>query len=449
MSHAKKSLFIIFLAAMIMRLLAIYFFAGEKSLLHVSDSLTYLQVAKNIINHGAYSMEVSSTPHPDNFRTPLYPLFLLPFVFLKTSLYYPVIFQNIIFSLAIALFYLLTRRLVSPAIALVSSLLYALEPFTALISGQIMTEPLFTSFFVTALLIFVLYIKEKKNHLLYLATTLLALSALTRPVAFYLGIIIPGAIMLTRTAIKKAAMAGLLACSLYLAILSPWMIFITTKVHTLDFSSLSSFDLYAFHGKYFDEWRKRHNPALTDTLPLLDLSVINNTFDARSIYLLKSVGFNYLQTHFFEYTLYHFLRLPNLYTDSGYASILNGVPGAPAYFGWVEGGVLEELIANPRASINLFFHRPINLLPLIADLFFVLIATLALSSPFIHFLRHRAWPPAYLFLTFVLLIYTFLASPIGGPRLRIPINPILFFLGAIAALDWVYFIKTRLKIKPQ
>ena len=73
----RKIAILIFVTAFILRLFVLWSFDSEKSLLYVADSLTYLQTAKNMLEHGVYSMEISDAPHPDNFRSPLYPAFLL------------------------------------------------------------------------------------------------------------------------------------------------------------------------------------------------------------------------------------------------------------------------------------------------------------------------------------------------------------------------------------
>ncbi len=434
-----------------MRLLALYSFAEEKSLLYISDSLTYLQVANNVIHHGIFSMEIpaplidgsaattSFIPHPDNFRTPLYPLFLIPFILLKTSLYVPVVVQSVILSAAMVLFYLLGRRLVPEPVAALATIALAFEPFGALIGAQIMTESLFLIWFILSVLYLLLAIKEHSPRYLLIGAGLLGLAAITRPVAFYLGIlIIPIAALFM--GLKTHWKKGLLAVTLFCLVASPWLYYNFFIIKTTEFSSLSSFDLYAYHGKYFDLWRASRGADPGDRLPFIDLNTVNATFDGRAIPLLKSTGLAYIKAHPIEYLWYHLLRLPALYTDSGYSSLLNGVPFLHLNFDSVTGGVFDGLVwSRPKTTLATLRHQPVLISLLGADLLFVIITLLAAAHPLIYFRRFRQWPRELLLVLALLIVYTGLASPIGGARLRIPVNFFLFLL----AFHSLWLIRTQ------
>lgn len=422
---------IIFAAALGIRIFAMLSFESEKSLLYVSDSYTYLSVAQNLIDHGIYSMERADPPTPDNFRTPLYPFFLTPFVAMGASIYLAVILQNLIFSFAAVCTFLLAQRLWSTGVAFVGTLLFVLEPITALISAQVMTEPLFLSFFVPAVLLFSLAVKEAHPRYALFGALLLGLAALTRPVAFYLCILIPLALILAgwKPFPWRKIAAGILT---FFLVLSPWLLFTTLVVKTPDFSSLSSFDLYAYHGRLFDEWReKRGVRTESDRLPVFDYSPIDATFDAEVTSDMRTIGLRYIFSHPFEYAFFHLLRMPRLFTDSGYVTILNGFSPSEVGINAASGGFLDTLLSKRAgALIRQTLETPALGVLLLADLFFILCAL----GAFLHLLLYRkqygALNKVSLFLIIILGLYTFLASPIGGPRLRIPLNAILFFLAA-------------------
>ena len=419
-----------------MRLAALSSFSEEKSLLYISDSLTYLQVAQNVISHGVFSMEImTNAPHPDNFRTPLYPLFLIPFVLAKTSLYTIVIVQNILFAAAMVGFYLLSRRLVSDQVAAIATILFSLEPMTALISSQIMTEPLFTSLFVIGILLLALAVKEKNQRFILIAAAILGLSALAKPVALYIAVVI---IPLTAVFmnIKKYWKSALLGWAIFFITITPWIYYSLFIIKTHEFSSLGSFDLYAYHATYFDAWRADHGALTTDRLPELDLMMVNRTFDARPIALLKSTGLHYIQAHFSEYLFYHILRLPQLYTDSGASNILNGLPFIP-HFDLVQGKYFYEFDPlRPLAIFQQFAKQPALLILFFADTLFILITILAFLQPVIFYQKKKVWNIPLLIIIAVLIGYTILASPIGGARLRIPVNFFLFLLATDTVFIW-------------
>lgn len=431
MRFSKKIYLLIFVAAMAIRLLALYSFAGEKSLLYISDSLTYLQVGKNLLTHGVYSMEVSPTPHPDNFRTPLYPLFLIPFIWLKSSLYLPAIIQNILMSFGILVFLFFSQKIFSRTEAVLAAAFFALEPFTALISSQIMTEAIFVPLFLLSLFFIALYIEQKKRAYLLWGAALLAMAALTRPIAFYFFLTIPVAVWLAEKQLKVFLKNSALSLAIFFLVVSPWLFFNLTILKTTEFSSVADMQFYAYHGRMFDTWRHEHGAGASDSLPILDLHAINDTFDARAIPPLKSTGLTYIKKHLSEYLIYHFIRLPSLYTDSGYASILNGLPFLKFNYDTVTGGFFDQLASgNILKTLSLVKQQPFFLILFAADLFFVLMAVLCFLNPLFQYLAHKKISTFTWWLLFVLLAYTLISSPIGGARFRIPIDPLLFIMAA-------------------
>lgn len=429
----KKIFALIFIMAFSIRLGALLSFSGEKSLIYVNDSQTYLQVAKNIINHGVYSMEVSDNPHPDNFRTPLYPLFLLPFVWLNTSLYFPVIVQILLISLGMVVIFFISQKIFNPKIALIATIFFALEPLGALFSAQIMTESIFTPIFVIAVLFFVLFIKFKKNKDLLIGSILLALAALMRPIAFYLFPIIGIALLLGKIEYKQATKKLVIGLTVFLAITSPWLYFSIIKVHSYSFSSIIGMQLYEYHGKYFDQWRTQHGAKENDRLPEIDLSPINNTLDAQAIPPIKAIGLAYIKKHWPQYVVFHLIRIPNLFTDSGYISILNGINQLNIKYDTthksISSGYLEQInLKELDKTIDQILSQPVFLVLLIADLLFVIIALLAFLQPLTNYLTYKIWPKETIFILVTIIIYAIIAAPIASPRFRIPINIFLFLL---------------------
>jgi len=122
---------------------------GEGAFL-MPDSFSYLPIAQNLVEHGVYSGDaVNLVPH--NFRTPLYPLFLTPFVMLNVPIFFVAFAQGILVSLAAVFLYLLGRRLFSEKVAVSAAILLGIEPGGVFISNLILTESLFVFLFVPAL----------------------------------------------------------------------------------------------------------------------------------------------------------------------------------------------------------------------------------------------------------------------------------------------------------
>ena len=426
----KKIAVLIFLAAFLLRLFVLWSFDSERSLLYVADSLNYLQTAKNMLAEGIYSTEISQTPHPDNFRTPFYPAFLVPFVYLKTSLYLPALAGAILMSLAAVFVFIFGKKIFDRKIAAGGAFLFALEPVGAIISSQIMAEALFMLFFVPAVFELGVYVKSGRRRELFLGALFLALSALVRPVAIWFFILIPIVILLAGLN-RKNLKNFLLALLIFLGVLSPWLFYNVFILGTWGFYSQSDKALYLYHAKLFSEWLGE-----PEALRLVDYEeALNKNFDMRIIPEMKQAALELILSRPFEYARFHLAKTYRLFSDSGFVNVLNGLPFISLHYDAASGGLLES------GDFPALREKPLLAVLLLADLAIVLISILALLNPF--FARKFSdenYKPKLFFVS-IIVVYALLASPIGGPRLRIPINPLLFLL----ALDSLRLLTFRIK----
>ncbi|MDP3784929.1 MAG: hypothetical protein Q8R12_02530 [bacterium] len=419
----KKIAILIFITALVLRLFVLWSFDSEKSLLYVADSLTYLQTAQNMLEHGVYSMEISQAPHPDNFRTPLYPVFLVPFVYLESSLYFPALANALLMSLAAAFVFIFGRKIFDGKVAAGGAFLFALEPIGAIISSQIMAEALFMFFLVPALFELGFYVRDGKRRELFLGALFLALSALVRPVAIWFFVLLPLAARLAGPP-KKFKELGI-ALLIFIGVLSPWVFYNVFILSTLGPYSQSDMALYTYHAKLFSEWLGE-----PDTLRYVNYNAMEKSFDARVIPEMKRAALELILSRPFEYAWFHLTRIYRLFSDSGLVNVLNGLPFASLHYDAGGGGLLES------GNFAALRGKPSLAVLLLADLAIGLISVLAFLNPFfIKKISDENFKPK-LFFVFVIIFYALLASPIGGPRLRIPLNPLLFLLALDALKSW-------------
>jgi 4-amino-4-deoxy-L-arabinose transferase-like glycosyltransferase len=106
------------------------------------DSATYIAPARNLIHGYGFSTDPDT---PETFRTPGYPLFLVPFE-LFTQRPEPVVAaQHLLSCLLCLLLYLFARRETgSRGTALVASLLLAIDPLTIHYANKVLSENVFT-----------------------------------------------------------------------------------------------------------------------------------------------------------------------------------------------------------------------------------------------------------------------------------------------------------------
>lgn len=452
----RKKIIVIFSAAMLMRMVALVSFEDKQSLIF-NDSRGYIQVAQNLLEHGIYSANPGPNPQPDSFRTPILPLFLMPFLHFKLSLYWIAVVNDILMALAAVLLFFLGRRLFNEKAAFIAAILSGLEPYGALISNQILTEAPFTLIFTLSLLLLGLYIKERKFDYLYFGSFLLAVSALTRPVAFPLFILIPIAVLLEKftkrldektVIFKKQKMPWeelMVALLVFIVVISPWLAFNRMILKIWSFSTVTNFNLYHQNATSFNEWLIENEKISADGDDILPyLKETEDAFSPEKADEYFNTAKTFIMKRPLEYAGFIFLKFYRLFLYSGYENIADGI--MPGHSGeWVSRFKSDLLKLDLAAAAKTLKNQPEIILILAGEIFFIVVSILAFLNLFIH-IRKKTLNPYYHTLFFLALaIYGLLLSPTGGARYRIPINPILFLL----ALDSLaMFIGRHLK-KPE
>lgn len=426
----KRAALLIFAAALLVRVIFLFAFAGEDSLLY-HDSHTYIQAAKNLLTHGVYSMGYDAPPKPDSFRTPLYPLILVPFVKFGISWYVLAVIQALAMSFAAMLMFTLGRRIFPGKIAFAGALLFAIEPFGALIGEQIMAEAFFSLLFIAALFLFALYIQDKTPRHLFFGAAALALAALLKQFALFFVVMIPFAYVLAGSRLRewKILLAPL---AVFFAILAPWIIRNVVTLRTLDFSSQSGYNIYAYNAAEFSIWLRAHFPERIAEkrvfLEYNDLVSLNARYDTTEVPRIQKAALRFIAAYPFYYSIFHLMHTPLLFTNSAYNNFFYAIPRLG--FSYEDEQALYDDLGASRifSAIRRVAQHPVLALALAANAFFILVALLAILSPIVEWRRLGSVRKTTIFFVAVILLYAFLSSPIRGARLRIPLNPVLFTL---------------------
>src|SRR3989344_7617044 len=383
-----KKIIILFSLALIVRLVALSFFDNSQSLIH-KDSEDYVAVAENLVTRGIYSMDTGPDISSDNFRTPIYPFFLVPFVYLGASPYAVAIAQDILTAMGITLIYHLGRKVFSKRVAFGGTRLFSLEPCSALIANQLLTEWLFTLTLAPALLLLALYTKEGGTSNLYISTILFALSALTKPLALPL---LP-LIVITALFVKRDK-SVIISALIMIMVIAPWIVRNKLVIDRWSFSTIGEYNLYNYNAKHFDRWLSDRGiqPQGDDAYPEISLQNYHRPEKADA-YL--EAGKNFILNKPFAYLEFILLKLPAFFLDTGYSTLSDG------------------LETSPRVTKLVLF---------LGSIFFLLVTILAA-------LNYKQK-----FFIIILMALAIIASPFGAARYRVAINPILFML----ALDSLF-----------
>jgi len=160
---------------------------------HLSpDSWSYLNIAYNLFEHQTFSQLIDYPNILDAMRTPGYPFLIYLFHWLKIGVYGIVLTQAIFFGLsAMMLFKILMDLLKSRELASLFSLFFVFDIPSIYMSSTVMTETIFV-FLLLCSFYFALRVASSKSISIgIVAGVCLGAAALFRPIALYLGLIIP------------------------------------------------------------------------------------------------------------------------------------------------------------------------------------------------------------------------------------------------------------------
>ncbi len=225
---SKRVIYVILI--LLIALLLRFYVAFTTTELPADDGFEYDRLAMNVLSGRGY---VGEEGLPTSFRPPFYPFALSAIYFIFGHSYLAVrIFQAILGTLAVLLFYLIGRDIHSEKVGIIVAFFAAIYPSYIILTKFLFTETLFT--FLLALSVY-LFLKMRK--FLFAGTAALTgitlgILSLTRPSAILLPILYGIILFLSvkRNNRRKALyLAGIVALSC-LIIVSPW-VYRNTAVH--------------------------------------------------------------------------------------------------------------------------------------------------------------------------------------------------------------------------
>ncbi len=391
-----KKIIILFVLAMAMRLLALASFDSAESIMH-RDGKDYFGIATNIVNHGVYSMDDSTGElKSDNFRTPLYPLFLTPFVLLDASLYTIALVQSLIMSLGIVLIFLLAKDVFEPRAAYYGSLALALEPYTALLNNQLVTEWLLALFFIPALLFTAKYCLGRKIIHYMLASCLFALSALIKPVVFPILFLIPFVAFIDGC--SKQTLKHALASLIVIATISaPWIVRNKIQLGFWSYSTIVEYNVYNYNAKHFNRWLEDRRLLDNNKLDYEKLD-LTHYWQAEKASTYLNAGKRFILEYPFYYAVFIGQTFSNMFTDTSYSTITEGLD-------------LNQVTSDFILKLSTWIFSLIAL-------FAFLDSTLAKNRLLV----------GKLVMILLILGLTLLSAPFGAARYRVGINQLLFIM---------------------
>ncbi len=222
---------------------------NHTSAAYTLDTESYLITARKLIESGQFANSVQ----PEIFRTPGYPLLLIPGILLGQQELVTIFIQILLSCFTIFLIYKIALAIWGESkIATFCALLYAVEPVSILWLTLLMPETLFTALITLFMYLLIKYLTEKSwKHLLCAAITLAA-SIYVRPIGYYLPFLIAAILLIDSvTKIQKNKILMIHACVFFLVAMGSvgiWQVRNYVKTGYSGFAAVSDYNLYCYNG---------------------------------------------------------------------------------------------------------------------------------------------------------------------------------------------------------
>ena len=423
---AWRRYLVLFLVGFLLRLPVLFLaLANPARVIPPGDAPGYYQLAINLLGHGVFSQSSVAPFSPDVFRTPGYPLFLALIFFFTGSSNLAVVFaQSLLHAVTgLVIVRLGEKVLGSLRIGVIGCVLWMVAPLPAVFAGLLLSEILFTAFFLVLLLVLT------ETRLVYSAFggALLGAAILIRPIGIFLWPSLIPALCLGvgwRRAMAKCALFSVMVA----AVIAPWLYRNNCIFGRPILATVQGANLLYYNAAGYITWRddltlkeagevatKYYQQYLAETglHPVTEVEQSDAMFSAAMRMLLadplRAIWFNGLNS-------------------------LNGLrPGASYFIMYLEPGKINpDSVTNGELSpaISNIGQPEILLVTVVLSVFYGLLYLLS-AIGFLQLLRYRkCLALALLVVPCILLMY--IPGLASNARFRIPIEPILCLLAALA-----------------
>lgn len=231
-NNTGKILFIIFMFALSLRLLAVFTQSDPKKILY-ADAKAYDNIAVNIMSGYGFSLVPDGSPIPTTQRTPMYPLFLAGIYIIFGHNYVAVkIIQAILGALScIIIFYITNITYRNKMVAIIASLITAL--YVPFIRGfnyyggpaLLLSEYFYIFMLGMAILTTLIFVRDGKKWSGMLSGICIGFTVLTRPEFIVFPLLLIGYLFyISKLSVKRTVYKYFIMYFFMLMILLPWTI---------------------------------------------------------------------------------------------------------------------------------------------------------------------------------------------------------------------------------
>jgi|GEM_PF-491916 len=444
-----KNMLLIFLVALLLRIIYAWFFVDVENLIH-EDQEFYIYLGQTIAKTGEFVQHTNGGNIPVTERVPGYPIFL--------SIIYSLFGEN---NMAVVLVQIIIDSLTCVVIGLLSGLVMrhgfliagivsALNLNMIILSGMILTDTLFLFFFSLFILFSFFYLRKAKKMQLFLSITFLSIATLVRPVSYFL-IVLLLLLLIIRFVLKKSSLKEVIQ-SLFVYLIP--IVIVLGSVHHRNYHEYNSYSLvsqggmhtlnwvvpavyqYSGQGSY-QEGKNFAKSALEQSMVRDKIKTLpDNPFESSS-YRMKVAKEALLELGLLN--IVHAWTggtLINLVSPSvAYAPIVRKMDH-PSFYATTGNGVFEKLI-NYINNTNGLTYLSIIAIGSLFSIMFLFISLIGLYKLVLS-LQFNKNNRVIILLSVLVIVYFFaITGPIVGVKYRLPIEPIMTLFFSYVLINFI------------
>ncbi len=416
------------------------------------DSPGYMLLAKNLVEHGNFSLSETSPYTPSNMRTPGYPLFLALIYFIFNS-FIPAIFLGALISaFAAPLIYLIAREIFSEKIAFAAGILTAIEPLGLFLGVSILTEGIFTPVLFLSIFYFIRYLKGADASNLWYSATLLGVATLIRPIMFYFWpLIILFIIYKAKDSWHLAIKRTLIFAATFFIVLSPWLVRNKISVNNWQVAGLQGYVFFIDHYGAVLRYLGEAGPLSDMQVKAWALAGPDKILTSEGSDILFKAAVSGIKEHKLAYANVYARSLISFFIANGYKSFFVDILGIPAKAPYVPfelflrfdfKSIFKTMTGMDFMGVLIYFGSKIFWIATSGSFLISLIHLLIKNN----FKMIRA---EIIFIAVVIFYFALITGPtaVGGGRTKAPINGLIFIFAIFGAGVFFNYFKNILKNK--
>ena len=436
MNKSSTVLFWILILALILRLALVISVQGHLERANEPDTPTYIDPALRLLRGEGFIA--------DSHRTPVYPLFIAFIYRLFGEGSLPIILAQILLSvLTVFMTYLIGKVLLSEAAGLLAAFLMAISIESITHAFFLLTETLFTSLFLGAILAYVIFRQSRKRIWIFLSGGLMGLSILCRPIATYFPywFLILVFFDLARDMRERVTKAAIYALSL-LVVIIPWMIWNYASIGIATITTISNYNLLFYNAaslqaNKMEVYEEQVREILRDQVgQVMQERRLSDTPANRDL-VYQELARNIISSDPLRYVYLHLKNDVN--------NLLPGVTDLTEILGVTVGGKGTLAILNKDgllAAIRYYFEDQIWLIGIFAPAIALLVLIYLTDLIGIGVLvKERNWFALLLLLLPLLYLMLIPGAP-SNQRFRVPAMPYICLLAAQGSVFIWYSVKS-------